>query len=196
MGRGEVFGAEAFFEASVSTISVAAIGTADISVLKLEKLREWREDFPGLEAKLVTFCQKFQTIKDLIKLSSKDRRVYQRYRISGRVVSTLIDSRGRSLGTDFQVDLCDISEGGLSFLVRIAQKINGRLLLGRKMQFMLPAVDASGEGVALIGDVLAVKDSHVLENDYSLHMKFDALIDRKLLHDIVMAMRQEPQVIQ
>ena len=196
MGRGEIFGAEAFFEASVSTISVAAIGTVEISVLKLDTLREWREKHPGLDAKMDNFCKRFQTIEDLIKLSTNDRRVYQRYRISGRVITTLIDIRGRSLGTDFKIDLCDISEGGLSFLVRIAQKINGRLLLGRKMQIMLPAVGGSEEGVALIGDVLAVKENQALENEYYLHMKFDALIELKLLHEIVLTLRKEPQVIQ
>ena len=196
MGKGEIFGAEAFFEASVSTISVAAIGTAEISVLKLETLREWREKYPGLKAKMHNFCKRFKSIEDLIKLSAKDRRVYQRYRISGRVVTTLIDIRRRSLGTDFQIDLCDISEGGLSFLVRVAQKINGRLLLGRKMQIMLPAVGGSEEGIVLIGDVLAVKENQTLENEYYLHMKFDALIDLKLLHDIVLTQRKEPQVIQ
>ncbi len=195
MGRGEIFGAEAFFEASVSTISVASISNVDISVLKLDVLHEWRADFPGLEAKLHNFCRKFQSIEDFIELSSNDRRGYQRYRISGRVVTTLINNRGRSLGTDFKVDLCDISEGGLSFLVRIAQKINGRLLLGRKMQIMLPAVGGSEEGTALTGDVLAVKTNQALGNDYSIHLKFDALINRKLLHEIVLTMRQVPQVI-
>ncbi len=195
MAKGEIFGAEAFFEVSVSTISAAAIGTAEISVLKLETLREWRKNFPELGAKLHNLCRKFETVEDFIKRSANDRRVEKRYQISGRVVTTLIDKRGRSLGTDFSVDLCDISEGGLSFLVKIAQRINSRLLLGKKMQIMLPAVGELETGVALLGTVIAVKTSQSLENDYLLHMKFDALIDRKLLHALVLTMRQEPQVI-
>ncbi len=196
MGKGHVFGAEAFFEASVSTISVGAIETAEISILKLDTLHQWRHDFPGLEAKLYNFCQKFQTVEDFIKFSANDRRMYQRYRISARIVATLVDAQGRSLGTDFKVDLADISEGGLSFQVRVAQQIDGRLLLGRKMQFMLPAVDAFGEDLTLSGDILAVKKNSGGENDYFLHLKFAVLLDRKILHDIVMAMRQEPQVMQ
>ncbi len=103
---------------------------------------------------------------------------------------------GRSLGTDFKIELCDISEGGLSFLVRISQKVNGRLLLGRKLQVHLPAVDKNCEGVTVVGDILAVKNTYAVENDYSLHMKFDSLLDRKQLHDIVMAMQQESQVVE
>ena len=196
MGKGQIFGAEAFFEASVSTISVAAIGTAEISILKLDSLQQWRRDSPGLEAKLYNFCQKFQTVEDFIKLSESDRRLYQRYRISGRVIATLVDARGRSLGTDFKVDLADISEGGLSFQVRIAQQIDGRLLLGRKMQFLLPVRDTSGEDLAVIGDVLAVKRNIGVDNEYFLHLRFTVLLDRHIIHDIVMAMRQEPQVMQ
>lgn len=196
MDKGQIFGAEAFFEASVSTISVGAVGTAEISVLKLDTLQQWRQDFPGLEAKLYDFCRKFQTVEDFIKLSASDRRLFQRYRIAGSVVATLIDARGRSLGTDFMVDLADISEGGLSFQVKIAQQIDGRLLLGRKMQFIVPSIDTSGEDLALIGDVLAVKKNIGAEDNYFLHLKFVALLDRKILHNIVKAMHQEPQVMQ
>jgi CRP-like cAMP-binding protein len=195
MGRGEIFGGDAFFEASVWTISVAAIGTSEISILKLDALQQWTEDFPGLESKLYNFCKKFEKIEDFIKRSSNDRRLHKRYRISGRVVSTLLDNRGRSIGTNSKVELSDISEGGLSFLVRISQKENGRLLLGRKMQIKLPVVEKFRDGITLIGDILAVKNTYAVENDYSLHMKFDSLLDRKQLHDIVMTMRRESQVI-
>ena len=106
-----------------------------------------------------------------------------------------MDNLGRSLGTDFKIELCNISEGGLSFLVRISQKVNGRLLLGRKLQIQFPAIDKSSEGITVIGDILAVKNTYAVENDYTLHMKFDSLMDRKQLHDIVMAMQQESPVV-
>lgn len=195
MEKGEVFGGEAFFEASVSTISVAAIGTTEVSILKLDTLREWADDFPGLEAKLYSFCKKSVNIEDFIEQNSIDRRQYKRYPISGRVVATLVDYRGRSLGTDFKVELTDVSEGGISFLVRISQKINGRLLLGRKVQLMLPATGETGEGIALIGDILAAKYTEAVENDYSLHLKFDKVINNKHLDDIILVMHQASQVI-
>ncbi len=94
MGRGEIFGGEAFFEASVSTISVATIENSQLSVLQLDTLRELTSDFPGIEAKLYSFCKKSESIEDFIKESSNDRRSHKRYRISGRVVTTLVDNYG------------------------------------------------------------------------------------------------------
>jgi CRP-like cAMP-binding protein len=194
MGRGRIFGEGAFFEASAWTFSVAAIGTAEISILKLDAMQEWVESFPGLEAKLHTFCKRFEKIEDFIKRSSNDRRTYKRYRIAGRVATTLLDNRNRDIGTSFMAELFDISEGGISFLVQIPPKENSHLLLGRKIQLKLPRRAESGDSIVLVGDVLAAKDNHVVENDYSLHMKFDNLLDQKQLHDIVTAMREESQV--
>lgn len=79
-------------------------------------------------------------------------------------------------------------------MMRISKKENGRLLLGRKVQLKLPEVIKSDQSLSLLGEILAVKRNFAVENDYSLHMKFDGLIDRKLLHDIAMAMRLESQV--
>ena len=194
MGRGDIFGADAFFEASVWTISASSVGTSEISILKLDALQEWNDTFPELESKLYSFCKKSEKIKDLIKRNSYERRLYQRYRISGRIVITLLDDRGR-IGTNLKVELFDVSESGLSCLVRISQKEYGRLLLGKNMQITLPEVDRLGDGVILTGKILAVKKTYAVENDYSLHMKFDRLLDRKQLHDVVMALRDESQVI-
>jgi CRP-like cAMP-binding protein len=194
MGRGQIFGEGVFFEASSWTISVAAIGTADISILKLDALQEWAESFPGLEEKLHTFCKRFEKIEDFIKRSSNDRRTYKRYRIAGRVATTLLDNRSRGIGTGFMAELFDISEGGISFLTQIPPNENARLLLGRKIQLKVPLRVESGEGLVLVGDVLAAKDNHGAANEYSLHMKFDNLLDQKQLHDIVTALHEESQV--
>lgn len=195
MESGQIFGEGAFFEVSVWTISVASIGVSEISVLNLDTLQEWAENFPGLESKLKGFCKKFERIEDLIKRSSHDRRSYKRYRIAGQGTTTLLDNRQRGLGTNFIAELFDISEGGLSFLLRISKNQSARLMLGRKMLVKLSKNINSQDGIALIGDILAVKNTHTSENQYSLHMKFDNLLERKQLHDIVMAMREEQQVI-
>jgi CRP-like cAMP-binding protein len=195
MARGQIFGEGAFFEPSVWTISVAAIGTSEISVLKQETLVEWTEEFPGLAAKLQAFCQRFEKIEKLIERSSNDRRRYRRHRIEGRGATTLIDNRGRSIGTTLMVELCDISESGLSCLLRISVQENARLLLGNKMQLKLPRGVKSGNDITLVGDILAVKKSYAVGNDYSLHIKFDSLLDRKQLQEVVTGMREEPQVV-
>jgi CRP-like cAMP-binding protein len=196
MEKGQIVGEAAFFEASVWTISVAAVSRSEISVLKLDALQQWAEDFPGLGGKLQDFCKKFERIEDFIKRTANDRRQHKRYRIVGKATTTLLDERGRSIGTGFVAELFDISAGGLSCLLRISQKENARLLLGRKMLVQLPEGIKTTEGITLVGNILAVKSIYAVEKDYSLHMKFDTVLDRQQLHELVTIMREESPVIE
>ncbi|KJR98416.1 MAG: hypothetical protein VR65_20540 [Desulfobulbaceae bacterium BRH_c16a] len=195
MGSGEIFGAGAFFDASVWTISVASVGTSNVSMLKLDKMQEWNDEYPGLEPKLHDFCREFERIEEFLERSSRDRREHERHRIGGRVLTTLLDNQAQSFGVSAMVELFDISVGGVSYTARISQKENARLLLGRKVQIKLPAGERPGESVALIGDILAVKSAYAVENEYSVHLKYDTLLDHKHLFEIISASRKESQVI-
>jgi CRP-like cAMP-binding protein len=195
MGSGEIVGAGAFFDASVWTISVASVGTSDISMLKLDRMQQWSEEYPGLEAKLADFCKKFERIEESIEQSSRDRRDHERHRISGRVQTTLLDNHDQSVGVQAMVELFDISAGGISYLARISRKENARLLLGRRMRVKLPSGDKPGQSVAMVGDILAVKGAYVVENDYSVHLKFDKTLEKKQLFEIVAAAQQGSLVI-
>jgi hypothetical protein len=187
MESGEIFGADAFFEASIWTISVASIGTSDISVLKLDNLKKCDEDFPGLEEKLRDFCQQFERVEDFIARSSNDRRIYVRHKISGEISTTLLDNKGRSTGVNSGGELSDISEGGMSYQVKISRKANARLLLGRKVEVTLPTGRRTGDFTLVVGDILAVKSNLAVDSDYSVHVKFDTLIDQNQLREIVQA---------
>lgn len=187
MGPGEIFGAGSFFSASVWTISVASVGTSDISTLKLDKLAEWSEQYPGLEQKLQDFCSKFERIEDLLEKSARDRRSQERHKVSGRVATTLVDARGQSLGINASVELSDLSLGGISYLVRISKKDNARLLLGRKVQIKMPVGEKPGEYVHLLGDILAVRSVYAVESDYSVHVKFDQPLEAGRLRELLKA---------
>jgi CRP-like cAMP-binding protein len=187
MGPGEIFGADTFFNASLWTISVASMGSSDISSLKLGKLREWREQYPGLESKLHDFCAKFERIDEYIMKGNKDRRSQERYRVSGRVATTLVDERGKSLGINAVVELMDLSLGGICYQVRISNKENARLLLGRKVQIRMPAGEKSGEFELLVGDILGVHSVYAVESDYAVHVKFDTPLDKSRLGNLLRA---------
>ncbi|MBU1568337.1 MAG: cyclic nucleotide-binding domain-containing protein [Proteobacteria bacterium] len=194
MGAGEIFGSGAFFDASVWTISVASVSPSEISSLKLDKLREWSDEYPGLESKLKDFCSKFERIDDFIKKSSKDRRLQERHEISGRVSTALVDNRGQAIGVSAMAELSDISEGGVSYQVRISKKDNARLLLGRKVQVRVPVGEEPGEFTLLYGDILAVRSTYMVESDYSVHVTFDALLEKGTLQEIIKAARREAPV--
>lgn len=185
MGTGEVFGAGAFFEASVWTVSVASVGSSEISSLKLDKLAEWNEEFPGLESKLNDFCRKFERIEQFLERNSRDRRTEARHGISGRVNTTLVDEQGQGLGISAMVELADISMGGLSYQARISKKENARLLLGRKVQVQLPDGEMPGEYSLVTGDILAVRSTYAVENDYSVHVKLDIPLSGGKLQKII-----------
>jgi len=187
MGPGEIFGAGCFFNASVWTISVAAVGTSDISSLKLDKLRDWGEDHPGLESKLHDFCARFEKLEEHIEKGSRDRRAQERFKVGGRVATTLVDERGQSLGINATVELSDLSLGGISYLVRISRKENARLLLGRKVQVKMPTGDIPGEFVVLQGDILAVRSLFAVESDYSMHVRFDRPLTPNALRELLKA---------
>lgn len=194
MGSGEIFGAGAFFDTSVWTISVASVGPSEISSLKLDTLRDWAEEFPGLESKLKDFCSKFERIEEFIQQSLRDRRLQERHKIVGRVSTALVDNRGQSIGVSAMAELSDISEGGVSYQVRISKKENARLLLGREVQVKMPAGEKPGESTLLVGDILAVRSTYAVENDYSVHVKLHAALDKRKLQEIIKAAGREAQV--
>jgi hypothetical protein len=92
----------------------------------------------------------------------------------------LLGAFGKPLGRAFKGELSDISIGGLSFTIRITKKENARLLLGRKMniKFVIP-LGTSKQKIDKNGTVIGVR-SHPFD-DYSIHIKFDELLDKKIL---------------
>ena len=185
LGRGQVIGSGTFFEASVWTVDVASIGVSEISILDVDKLNKWVDDFPGLESKLRDFCGKFKTANDFFVQTGKDRRRYARYTTTGRVSTVLLDNQGKETGVGTKGDLSDISLGGISFFSRISQKKNARLLLGREIKILFPLESGFGKELSIQGTILAVRAQYSAESEYSVHIKFTSPIDQETLRKII-----------
>lgn len=194
LGSGEIFGAGAFFHASVWTISVASVGPSGISSMKIDRLQAWSESYPGLEGKLQDFCSKFENIEECLKKSAQDRRLQKRHTIVGRVQTALLDNSGLSIGAHAMVELSDISVGGISYQVRISKKENARLLLGRKVEMKLPIGEKTGAFALVAGDILAVRSTYAVESDYSVHVKFDVALSNRQLQEIIKAVHRDTPV--
>ena len=174
MGRGEIVGASSFFDASVWTINVAALGYAGVSVLSLEKMKNWQREYPALESKLHDFCLRFDGLQDALLKAGKDRRGGDRVAISGRVTTSILDRQGKDTGVASRGDLTDISPGGISFVLHMTQKKNARLLLGRNIRVVLPTeLVVSGKVLHVEGTIVAVRPHRVMNNEYSAHVRFD-----------------------
>jgi len=137
VGTGEVLGGDSFFKASAWTVNAASVGTVDAFVLHREALRRCKQSCPELEAKLEAFCQQLGE-QDSLKVTAINRRRQKRYTLSARLVVAMLDESGKTSGTALTGDAVDVSIGGVSFIVRFAQKKNIRLLLGRQMHVSLP----------------------------------------------------------
>ncbi|MBW1636653.1 MAG: cyclic nucleotide-binding domain-containing protein, partial [Deltaproteobacteria bacterium] len=186
MGKGEIMGAGSFFDASVWTVSVASVGISDISLLRHEKMHQWKEEFPGLEQKLRDFCSNFETIEHILSQSAQDRRQHNRYTVSGQVTTLLLDNSGQATGVSSEVELCDISQSGVSYYLQIPRRENARLILGRKVKIILPSTGSGAQEGGVIGDILAVKMRPGLDSGYSIHVRFDTEISSLQLDEIVM----------
>ena len=194
MKSGEIFGADAFFEPSIWTMSVASVGDSEISLLTVDALQRWSREYPELEEKLLRFCVQFERIESLIIKSSRDRRVHKRHQICENVSANLIDSRGRNTGITAHVELMDISQGGLAYKIKLEHKGSLRQLLGRQVRMALPTGDKKTSSTTVTGDIVAVKTCKESHGYYSVHMKFDNLFETQLLYEIIQACRIDPAV--
>ncbi|MBU0664859.1 MAG: cyclic nucleotide-binding domain-containing protein [Proteobacteria bacterium] len=179
VGPGEIFGVDSFFKASVWTVNAASVGTVDVFVLPHEALRKWQNSFPALELKLKDFCQQLVE-HDALKVMAIDRRGTERLKLSGRLAMAILDDKGKKTGTVLQGENGDVSIGGISSMVRISQKRNIRLLLGRKIFVSLPDGPAGNQLTSgMAGLVVAIYVDGSIHGEsaayvhYSVHIQFD-----------------------
>ncbi len=180
--RGEIAG-ENFFNPSFWTLSISASSACTLSVLKLSDFELWKEKLPGLESKLRDFYNKFNDISAVLKQKKQDRRKYNRFTLNPRVLIQIINKSGQPIGKGFRGEMADISHGGLSFISRITKKENCRLLLGRYLKIIIPLGEAN-HSLDISGQVIAVQPYSLLEHDYSIHLKFDKLLEHTFLKSI------------
>lgn len=186
---GQVLGIGTFFDSSVWTLSAAALGQVDVSILRFDKMQQWSEDYPALESKLHDFCLKFESVDDFFRSSEQDRRKFKRYTTPAlRLSLSLLDSEGRSTGANAKGDLADLSRGGGSFFMRISKKENARLLLGRSLKITLPLEETEGRPMSFTGVIVAVRAQHSVEYEYSVHVEFDSLLDSAEMQRILRTM--------
>jgi CRP-like cAMP-binding protein len=181
MGKGEIVG-ENFSNPSVWTVSLTAQQQTSISVLKLESLARLEQKLPGIASKLIDYYSRSSDIYAEMKKKGMDRRVHERYRKECKIQLQIVDDKEKVLST-FRGDMTDISLGGLSFNVRITNKENIRLLLGRHIKVIIPVTNLPD--AVLRGLVIGVQVCDLVLSDYSVHVKFNAELERNQLKSLV-----------
>lgn len=183
VGAGEIVGAGPFFDVSIWTVSLTALGKTNIHILEREKFLEILDQFPGIEPCLHEHCLKSETIPQLLEMSGEDRRGHPRYPVSLIVKHSLLDEFGNPGMRSFNGEIADFSSGGLSFYIRISRKENARLLLGRGIKTSIPI--GKGKTIVCTGQIVAVRFQSYLDSDYSVHVQFNEHVSEQNVKSIV-----------
>ena len=180
---GEVVGVGPFFSVSVWTVSMTAQTETQIHVLTREKFSELKKIFPDLESKLLDFCNKHDTVPELLRMSGSDRREAPRYSISVIISNTLLDPYGNAGKRSFRGELIDISKGGLCFSIHISSRDNARMLLGRQI---VSGIDLGNNNLLkCFGVIVAVKYQEVVVQEFSVHVKFFRELEQQEIKKVV-----------
>ena len=183
LNRGQIAG-ENFFSPSMWTVTLTSLTPTRIHILPQSALAAWQEQFPGLRAKLHEYYLSCNTIRSMIEKKGLERRKDQRFTLSRKIQVQPISNLDTPIGRGFRAETADISLGGMAFLIRISRQENARLLLGRRMQVVLP-VGGKTPFLHLKGLVIGIQPFQILENDFSVHFKFDHPLDQQTLQTIL-----------
>lgn len=183
MQPGDILGVEQFFSVSIWTVTLKAQSEVQIHVLDRDMLTGMQNSHPGLESKLQDYCVKFDIVPDLVRMAGSDRREFPRYPVSLIINNMLLDPFGQAGKKTFRGEMIDISRGGLGFSIRISNKGNARLLLGRQI---VTEIDiGKGEKLRCAGMIVSVRFHHVVELDFSVHVKLFKKLEQSVVMSIV-----------
>ena len=185
IGKGNVFGGNSFFDNSVWTLNASSMGVVELSTLSMDKVEEWGDVYPSLEKKLQEYCQRYDKVNEFFVSSGANRRQEERQSLSGSVYMVLSGDGEDGSETQIRGECSDISSGGLSFLAKIGQKKNARLLLGRHVELFFKDADQDEKKLSLFGTVVAVRNLNAIDMGRSVHIHFDEELEQSILMGFV-----------
>jgi CRP-like cAMP-binding protein len=183
LGSAEIAGQDNFFSNTVCTTSLVTATNVNVKFVEKKVLNEWKKNLPNLEHKLKNFCMGTQSVTDLLKRKEMDRRTQKRVKISGMGIFNLLNRAGEPIAKSFKGGLADISVGGLAFEIRISKEETARLLLGRRINVEFTFIKST-PNIKINQNGLIVGVYPYPFEDYSIHVKFDKVLDRSVVASI------------
>jgi CRP-like cAMP-binding protein len=183
LSRGQLAG-ENFFTSTLWTVTLTSLTPSQVYILPQSALAQWQEQFPALRAKLHEYYRAYNNIGSMLKKKGLDRRKDKRFMLSRKIQVQPISNLDAPIGRGFRAETADISMGGLAFLIRITRQENARLLLGRRMQIVLPVGGKIGH-LNFKGLVIGAQPFQQRTHDFSVHFKFDRPLDSQELQAIL-----------
>lgn len=180
---GAIANNSAFFSFTVCTTSLIAATESEVSFLEQDILSKWKDNFPGIEGKLNSFCDSFERVSDVIQKAGLNLRAYKRLRTSINAIIQLLDKSGKPLKRPFKVFLFDIAEGGVCYKFKLNKKEEAKQL--QEHHLNLQTIYKSSKGQEKLnrnGKIVAV---HIHPFDEStVHVQFEKPLDEKVVMDI------------
>ena len=189
LNPGDIFGEDTFFNLTVCTASVTASSGTEVNFLEKDILAEWGKKDLGLESKLRDYTLKLKKTSDLLLEKGLDRRCMKRVKTSSRVSLQSLDTSDTPIGEPIAATLEDISRGGVSFTLKITkEKILGLFMEPKvNLKYSINMSD-SQKDMDQNGTVVAVINHFY---DYSVHVKFDKMLDEKTIEDVIPSSESE-----
>ncbi len=172
LGPGDIAGDDTFFTHSTCTTSITAHSAVKLSFLEKTVLQNWRTEAPNLANKLQDYCAQREPIKALLQKKELERRVHQRYALSGKAIVRIMDRRGMK---GFKGDLSDISASGISVIMNTSAK-SAELLLGCRLNIKFSRPEAIPEiKIDQNGRIVGIHSQ--MFNEYLINVKWDKPLD-------------------
>ena len=171
LGPGDIIGEDTFFFADAfCTTSVITDSLAKFHVLEKDRLAKLSKTAPGLEPKIRDYCVKLETVADLLKAKSLERRVKQRLNLPGKVMVQIFDIEKKPVGKPFRGELLDMSASGLAFIMKTTRKSDA-MMLGLNLNMALSFAELDSDlKFKKVGTVVAVNSEPF--NEYIIHVEF------------------------
>ena len=184
MGVGDILGKEQFFSATVSTVSMIALGRVKTTCLENEVLKKWKNDAPALEAKLYDYCAKKDKVRQELEKKGMERREHSRVSISGKLIFQLLDVSRKAMGKAYKGELADISAGGISFLIKTSKPDSVRVLLGRRLNVKFDLLMKKSQRNSIDQNMQVIAVQSQAFDDFSIHLKFETPLDENFVNAI------------
>jgi hypothetical protein len=179
---GNMMGAETFFSLSLCTTSATTLTPVELSYLDKAVLEKWESKSYGIEPKLHDYFLKTKKTDDASGGKGHQLRVQERIVISGKVKVQFMDSSGVPSGESIIGDLSDVSQGGLSFYLNIKKEKISKLFLHPRLNMKFSLKTGGSEHPIERNGTMIAAVPHFY--DFSIHVKFDSILDKKLLEGI------------
>ena len=183
LGPGDIVGEDTFFFADAfCSTSVITDSAVKLYVLEKDHLAKLNEKAPGLGPKINDYCLKIESVADLLKAKSLERRVKERLNLPGKVIVQILDDEKKPAGKPFRGELLDISTSGLAFIIKTTQK-SAAMMLGLKLNMALSFAELeSNLKFKCVGAVVAVNSEPF--NEYVIHAEFAKNLDSIVIDEL------------